>query len=28
VPSTIDDPMILTEIIQVLTNRKVGNAFQ
>ena len=28
IPSTIDDPMILTEIINTLINRKVGNAFQ
>lgn len=28
IPSTIDDPMILTEITHTLINRKVGNAFQ
>jgi propionyl-CoA synthetase len=28
VPSTIDDPEILNEITEILTNRKIGIAFQ
>ena len=28
IPSTIDDPIILTEIVEVLTKRRIGKAFE